>query len=462
MNRKSQFAGIPHFSLIPLTILLITVAAGGGSARADVTSLLYVRPIVAGLLAWLVASGAWRAKVVRAPLLMLSALIVWMVLQLIPLPPSAWTSLPGRALFTLADTVDGTDTSWRALSVAPDLTLNSLLSTLLPASALLAAGTIDRDRQRYAVSALLVVVGASAVLGILQISSGMQSPFYLYRISHHDTATGLFANRNHAATLLAVGIPVAAAWAIAASGAQHRRSQRWPVVAALVIALLLSAMIVVTGSRAGLVLGGIGIFAGGAILWRRREMLGPRMGARQKTAAIGGTLILLAIVVTVAWQRDLAFERAGDLAALGSEKRLTLLPTVLKLGRDFLPFGSGFGTFDPVFRTAEPNWALGLTYFNHAHNDFLELVVTGGLPALAILAIFLVWWLRATLRAVAAPPGATAARAQAGSAIVAILLSASIVDYPVRTPLLAVIMAVACTWLAAPADAKAGAKLPMA
>ena len=56
--------------------------------------------------------------------------------------------------------------------------------------------------------------------------------------------------------------------------------------------------------------------------------------------------------------------------------------------RSFLPFGAGFGTFDPVYRRFEPDALLSTIYLNQAHNEPMQLAMEGGIPALALLLVF--------------------------------------------------------------------------
>src|SRR3546814_8158382 len=68
----------------------------------------------------------------------------------------------------------------------------------------------------------------------------------------------------------------------------------------------------------------------------------------------------------------------------GQDLRTPGLPTVLSMIAAYFPAGAGFGGFDPIFRLHEPLQLLKPPYFNHAHNDFLEIVLDGGLPPLQI------------------------------------------------------------------------------
>src|SRR3546814_14825252 len=74
------------------------------------------------------------------------------------------------------------------------------------------------------------------------------------------------------------------------------------------------------------------------------------------------------------------------------------LPTVLSMIAAYFPAGAGFGGFDPIFRLHEPFRLLKPTYFNHAHNDFLEVVLDGGLPAALLLLVAIGWYAIASIR----------------------------------------------------------------
>jgi O-antigen ligase len=121
------------------------------------------------------------------------------------------------------------------------------------------------------------------------------------------------------------------------------------------------------------------------------------------------------------------------------------LGTVLAMTAQYFPLGSGFGGFDPVFRLHEPDNLLKPTYFNHAHNDFLEVVLDGGLPAGIILAAAALWWAR---RSVVAWRSISIDRLPAaGSMIIFLVGVASVFDYPARTPIIMALLAIAAVWL---------------
>ncbi len=97
-----------------------------------------------------------------------------------------------------------------------------------------------------------------------------------------------------------------------------------------------------------------------------------------------------------------------------------------------LPLGVGYGTFLTAYPTYEHGDAVIDRYINHAHNDYLELVFEGGLPALVLIAAFLILLLLRVARTIRLPLHRVASLA------VCVLLVHSLVDYPLRTMALSV------------------------
>ena len=86
---------------------------------------------------------------------------------------------------------------------------------------------------------------------------------------------------------------------------------------------------------------------------------------------------------------------------------------------------------------------------NQAHNEPMQLVIEGGLPALALLGGFAIWWLWTAVRMLGRSASAGGrAMGVAWLTATAILLASSLVDYPLRTPLLSALFAIACVQMA--------------
>lgn len=432
-----------RYFLIVAVVFIAVLAALGGASRADELQQVVVR--CAAIAA--IAAALWPFRFAplhdaRGPITGLALVYLLLVVQLIPLPPDLWSKMPGHGLYSVVASEAGS-TGWRPWTLSPDLTLNAL-GGLLPATAIgLIALFLDfRGRVRLAYC-MVGIAAASAVLGLVQLASG-GTTFHLFRTSSADSAVGLFANRNHQAVLMACGLPIVSALA----AIRLRDDEESGKVAALAgsIALLLLMALAATGSRMGLLLGGVGLIAAMAIYL----LNAPRQARLVRPGVIAGVIaVAVAAIVPIA----ILIARSGAIQRLASsqpvdETRVAALGPMFEAARAFMPFGAGFGTFDPVFRHFEPNSLLSTIYLNQAHNEPVQLTIEGGLIALVLLLVFLLWWIFAAVRAVR--PRESAPRRALGMTAVAttlILLLSSLVDYPLRTPLLSGIFAIACVEL---------------
>jgi O-antigen ligase len=437
--------------------LLLLCFLGGGGARDDVLSLLYLRPAVvlcAALILLLPGKVEWRA--VRVPLALCLVFAVVMVVQLIPLPPQVWLSLPERQLFAEPMNLVGLPQPWRPLSIAPDLTLNSLASLVVPVAVLTGFAALDRNQRFLLLPILIAAALVSVLLGIAQLVGGEMSPFYLYRITNRDSAVGLFANRNHQAALLVISFPMLAIWA--ATGVRAGRAADMNTIVTAAIAVFLVPMVLVTGSRAGLLFGGVAA-AGAWLLYIQRAGVLKRRLHGWRVPALGiGAIAVAGLAFSLA-----AFDRAESLRRLlqgggVNDLRFETMGSVARLAAAMQPFGSGFGTFDPLYRVHERTELLTPFYLNHAHNDLLELAITGGIPALALLLAGIAWILfRATRLFRSWYAGSTqVAFARMGMFVMLLLLAWSLVDYPLRTPSLVMIFAIAAGWLGMGGERESG------
>ena len=235
---------------VVLLLLLGLCAVGGGSAFADTLSLLHVRPAaVAALVVFALTPAPLDVRTIRMPLILLAGWALLTIVQLVPLPPSLWTALPGRTTYLEAAAAAGLPQPWRPWSIAPDLTANSLVALVVPAAVLIGFAKISKPHRRWLAVTLAGLCVTSAVLGIAQFADGSGSALVLYRRSHDGFPVGLLANRNHQAALLACVFPALRVWTMRpAANAIAARRRSW---IAVVFAALIVPVILATGSRAG-------------------------------------------------------------------------------------------------------------------------------------------------------------------------------------------------------------------
>jgi hypothetical protein len=416
----------------------------GGGARQGLWSDALVELAALPLLAWalfkLTPSQLSRGGLTAIALL--CAILALPLLQLIPVPPFLWSSLPGREEIAVAYATAGMTLPWLPVSLDPSATWFALVSLLPAAAVFLAVLSLEHRSRRVLIILIFVVVLASVLLDMLQTVSGPDSPLRFYEITN-TTAVGFFANSNHNAAFLYSAIPLATAWV---TGVMLDRRNRGFGLAWLVLLILMIIIgVALTRSRAGMAL----LFVAGLfsllLVWRHNR--GPS-GRRLVRIALGSFVVALLVAVQfgfVGLMERLEGGVAGDL-------RWPIALVTSKAAVVNLPLGSGLGTFVPVYDKFAPLTHLSTEYVNHAHDDWLELWLTGGIPAIVLAIGFLAWFAASTFRPWSRggqpqAPVLDLVLARAAPMVIVLLLLHSTVEYPLRSEALMVVFAIACAYL---------------
>jgi O-antigen ligase len=225
----------------------------------------------------------------------------------------------------------------------------------------------------------------------------------------------------------------------------------------LLFGICLLPLIVGTTSRAGLVAAAMGMLSVPFLFTLPRDLQpsGKKAKGWVKFVIVHGKLVRrsVALVLTllaagaVLISRNPAFERLAE--SNQGESRALIWSATTDLLDDYLPVGSGIGSFVEVFKVGEPLELVTETYVNHVHNDYLELLLTGGVLAALLLAIAAIWFAVRALNAWWGKRAQSRERsfARMASVVIAIMAVASAVDYPLRTPSLAAIFVISVLWL---------------
>ena len=425
--------------------MALTVVGGlfGGASQANALSLMLVELASLPLL-WLavhrlVTQGIPRGAAI--PIAILAGVAAIPALQLVPLPETIWSRLPGRAPEVHALALAHLGHPAEPYSLTPDATWRCLLALLPPAAMFLGAIQLP-ERQRRVMAVLWLVLGLLSVgIGVLQVLGGADSPLYFYAVTNTGSPVGLFANRNHQAAFLYSLLPLAGAFAAQLIGGLRTRQALGPILGALFVPVAIIG-VAITLSRAGIVLAG-GALIGVVLLAMRRGVF-KRHWAQAAglglAAAAGVTAVLL-------FGLQPLLTRFGDLN--NPELRFEGWPIVLDTAKSFLPLGSGIGSFDTVYRAAEPLTQVSSAYFNHAHDDWLEIWLETGVAGALLAALFLVWFIGKAAR-IWPPLHSSHVRDLAApcTIVILLLLGHSLVDYPLRTETIAVLFAFACAEMA--------------
>jgi len=442
---NADIARSPTSDVLLYVFTFAGIALFGGASRPDALSQPVVRLVASLAIAYCIARPRrMDSKTLRWGGFLLGGIACLILIQLVPIPPALWTALPGRASYAGVAALTGTPLGWHAINLTPDLGWNSFFSLLPPTAVLLCSARLH-GRRSVILAALLCAAFASALLGLFQLVQGPES-FHLYR-GPEKGASGLFANRNHQALLLACAIPLTAAWGSSSAKAWPTPWLRPAIALAGCGALIL--MIPATGSRAGLALGALACLLSIPLAWSRIAQGLSRLSKRKRAATLAVGLLagsgLCAVALTLS--RAEAVHRLASINSL-EDRRLAVLPPLWEMARTFFPFGSGFGSFAHVYRGFEPFDALATTYLTQAHDDVLQFGLEGGILAVGLMAGILIWWCTCSYRLWFARKGQGSLPGRVGSIVLLVIGLASTLDYPLRTPLMMAIAIQSGAWMA--------------
>ncbi|MEW5424321.1 O-antigen ligase family protein [Amorphus sp. 3PC139-8] len=211
---------------------------------------------------------------------------------------------------------------------------------------------------------------------------------------------------------------------------------------------LLLLTIAISLSRSGVLLGTLALVVS-AFMFRSNIPAGDQKKVR--LAVIGAGLLAALLIANYALLG--LVNRIATTSAVDDYRSVMWSVTADGLV-SLLPFGAGFGTFIPVYRWFEQPTDLSSTWANRAHNDYLELGLEGGLPALILIGVFVWWYGRTAYRLWRGDQDQRAQLdvnlARAASISIGLLLLHSFADYPMRTLAIQAVFALLCAFLVPP------------
>lgn len=330
--------------------------------------------------------------------------ILLCIIQIMPMPSSLLAPLRPGFLALPA----GLETGFAFISLGVGRTLESLLLVLAPLAFFLSVLRLRAGQVIGLLPFFFVGVFGNLLAGALQYSfsnNASMEGFLPFSIQ-----AGLFANVNHFSTLLFASIPLIVYFGI------HRG--RIIIGALGLIAVLL--ILLAAESRAGVLIGlMVTVISLIALSGRTRLTIG----------AAASVFILLSIYTLGAWSKIDTDNLDNDFG------RREFARTTLEGIKDNWPLGIGFGNFVNGYSIYEDPEMIYSEYVNHAHNDYLELLFEGGVPAGLLILAYFVLLIRASFFR------ETSSLQRAALISIIFILVHSLVDYPLRTMALAITFA---------------------
>lgn len=431
--------------IFPAAYLALALLLGGStSGGAIVNAIVQIIGVVV-----IVQAIARRRRVPlvsaeRQLFLGVGAVAVIGLIQLIPLPPALWTSLPGRGPLVEAYALMGMPLPALPISLWPAATVSALAALIPPVAAALLVMDGGSASLRPVGWTLVAITALSFLLGIAQVAGGQQSPLYFYDVTNDDQLVGFFANSNHLATLGVMSLPFLAALAARDPESRrhlHRSVWKWAALGCVAGFIVLG--VVVDGSVAGILLLAPSIAGGFLILRAERPGLVLIIVGIVVIVAVLGALILLG------FNSPLLRGFANTEVLSGGGSRQDIFEQAWAGVQAYFPFGAGLGSFILAYPALGPANPADISYTNHAHSDVIEFAFEMGLPGIVLMLGLFAWVVRQSIFAWRAG-GPRARFARAASVAIILLMAHSLVDYPGRTAALAVLFAAACAMLARP------------
>ncbi len=405
-NRYVPLIGLEWLALLVLWLLAMRSLAGSPTLanRRDVAPL--------GIGEWLlVLSPLWAA-----------------LLFLTPLPMAFWAGLPGHAAYPSAPGV-----GWRSLSLTPDATVASLLAGILPVTGFMLARTATSAQLRTLATVWVLLALLQSVWGLLQAGPFKELGFGV-SVDAAGGVIGSFGGRNNFANFIAMALPLAILmlWrSLPGVGRAQSRRSMWVTALWSLALLVLAAAVLASLSRAGTVAAIV------VSLLTVLLLLNTVAKPHRRWYALGAAVLVVLAVLISAGVMTLIARFEDDALTQGVAGRWQLTESSWQAAQAFWPTGSGPGSFANVYPQFQPPGMLAS--IEHAHNDYVELLMEFGalFVVVAALAAGLIArqaiWLWHQASRVSRMPGSLQLQLCCALGLLAVLLH-SWVDYNFRIP----------------------------
>ena len=316
----------------------------------------------------------------RVPVYSLIAIAALGVFQILPLGSSVLRRLSPISLQTHQSASQilrlfGRPGTTPMISIAPEETRATILLTLAFAALLASSAILLRTRLRR--RQLTIVLFATAIGQIL----------YAAIVNNEtDRIHGAFVNPNHFAGYLETSLAFAfgTIWAEILMSRERLagirdRGERLEKLAVPLLLRILLWGVIATGIALTRSRGAILTAAVVTLVVLVMATLQRSRGPRRKRAAIGAAVAVvlgLTFVAVTTGSAPLLRFLSADPRDVGTDDRVAIWRTSVQAWRLFPDVGSGLGAFREAFRRVQPPDLHGLV--EQAHNDFLQLLVTGG------------------------------------------------------------------------------------
>lgn len=296
--------------------------------------------------------------------------------------------------------------NWAFWSASPSRALESVLFTISILGFFLFITNMNDHQQKRLIKFITLGFVINMLVGIIQLSYGAR--VIISNVLPFDIASAMFANENHFSSLVYMVIPLIA-WRFLATA--------WQPLIFILIAVFIVLFQFAVGSRAGMVIAsGLAMFS---FFWFGVSII--PFKAKQILLALVPLIVMIAIYYFLSSQTQTGASRSAFAA------------NTWQAIQNHWGLGTGLGSFVIIYPMYEAREEISYVYANHAHNDFLELLLEVGIASIAIFLLYTFQIIKHSTRSKLSQA--------AGLSILAVLLH-SLIDYPLRTMAISVVFGI--------------------
>lgn len=343
-----------------------------------------------------------RFSVLKKLKIQLGLLIAWLVfhwVQLIPMPIAILEAIsPATVELHYYLYGESFASSSLHLSLGIGETLQAILKNSAYITLFILVVVLVNSRLRIQQMAMMLIYAgtANAFFGIINYFTQGQFGFFKPASWWGQAISGTYINPNHFAGLMELCLPMALGLIMAG----HQRQRFYPNLKArlrgmlefmlsreallYLFAVIMLAGIFLSSSRGGIASLLTALVLGLVLFHFARPISVPQMRV--------GRVIVPLVILAVGWFGIGNFITKLENAGLDSDRGL-IREATYPLIADYPLFGTGAGTYEQIF-TLYKNSVLGLSVYDHSHNDYLELLSEQGITGFLLmgLAILFIYW----------------------------------------------------------------------
>jgi O-antigen ligase len=348
----------------------------------------------------MVASVVFTKPICWVSIIFFACAVLWQWLQVLPLP-LYWLDkipTPSSQLYQQAYKLIASQSApeWASISVDTSVTIKmALLSTAYFCLFLLLLLLIDSRKKLLLFCYLLLISGLfQAMYGSLMTLSGMEYLLGIKKKYYLGFATGTFVNRNHFAGYLEMTLSIGMGLLMISnrnSDSTQSVNLGWRGLLRQFLSVILSRKAIFRLTLIIMVIGlilsrsrmGNGAFFNSLLITGFIAIIVSNAFRKRGVYLLLSSIVALDILLLGSWFGiEKVMQRIENTSA-SSESRDEVVQALFPMITDFNWFGSGAGTF----RYAFPPYVDGnFGGYDHAHNDYLELLSDLGYIGVALLA----------------------------------------------------------------------------